>query len=185
MNANKNKTPSRSGSATKPMKKINNSKNISTKKKPVKTNDLQVENTILKTKKRSEESKSLSKRTTLDKVSLSKEKIVRKKIEDKKEDKLISPSEVKITKNVDTISRLINNSNDILAQQSSLLEKCEELTKKVTSSDYEVERQLGKNENDDFPHFLDKYSSKLGTVLSKIRSHTEEVEEIKCKGNLF
>ena len=86
-----------------------------------------------------------------------------KKKSDEKEKE--SVSDIKNMKNVDTISRLINNSNEILAQQNSLLEKCEDLTKKVTSSDFEIERLLNKNENDDFPIFLEKYGSKLNIIL--------------------
>lgn len=192
MNSNKNKTAARSDSAPKNIKKSATLKNLSVKKKLAKNsenkNGKKVESninnsTISKTKR--ELSKSFRKEVGESTRSVSKEKAplktIKKKSENKDNYKPISPSEVKITKNVDTISRLINNSNDILAQQNSLLEKCEELTKKVTSSDFEIDRLLTKNESDDFPHFLDKYSSKLGGVLNKLRSHTDEVEEIKCK----
>jgi hypothetical protein len=197
MNSNKNKTAARSDSASKNIKKSATLKNLPVKKKTTKIsenkNGSKIESnsnsTISKTKRRDDDSVSKSsKRGKGDSISsVSKEKVSLKKKSEINEGnyKPISPSEVKITKNVDTISRLINNSNDILAQQTSLLEKCEELTKKVTSSDFEIDRLLTKNESDDFPHFLDKYSNKLGSVLSKLKSHTEEVEEIKCKGFLF
>ena len=93
-------------------------------------------------------------------------------------------TDVKITKNIDTLSRLINNSNNILSHQNSLIEKCEEMTKRITSSDYEIERLINKNESDDFPLFLEKYSSKLQTILGRLKSHTDEVEEMKCKINI-
>lgn len=90
-------------------------------------------------------------------------------------------SEAKMTKSVDTISRLINNSNEILAQQTNLLDKCEDLTKKITSSDIEIDRLLTKGDNEEFPNFLDKYGSSLNVILSRLKSHTDEVEEIKRK----
>jgi hypothetical protein len=92
-----------------------------------------------------------------------------------------NPSEVKISKNVDTISRLINNSNDILAEQNSILEKYQEITKKITSSDFEIERLLSKNQNDEFQIFLEKYGTKLNQIMQKLKIHEEEMEEIKCK----
>jgi hypothetical protein len=163
MNANKKTKPnSRSTSIT----KKSDDSNIPKSKLKKKTIKINVKSTAAKSK--------------------SKEKIVtikpKKKSDEKEKDKE-SASEIKIMKNVDTISRLINNSNEILAQQNSLLEKCEDLTKKVTSSDFEIDRLLNKNENDDFPIFLEKYGSKLNIILSKLKLHTEEVEETKCKKN--
>jgi hypothetical protein len=76
---------------------------------------------------------------------------------------------------------LINNSNDILSEQNSLLEKFQEITKKVTSSDFEIERLFNKNENDEFSIFLEKYGVKLNSIMQKLKVHTEEVEEMKCK----
>ncbi len=93
----------------------------------------------------------------------------------------VSTSEVKITKNIDTINRLIGKSSDILSEQNSLLEKYGEITKKVTSSDFEIERLLNKSENDDFNIFVEKYGSNLNSLLQRLKLHSEEVEEIKCK----
>jgi hypothetical protein len=111
------------------------------------------------------------------KDSRSKDKLSKKK-------PVMPLSEVKISKNVDTISRLINNSNEIISQQNDLLEKCGDITKKITSSDFEIERLMNKNENDDFSLFLDKYGNKFHNILDRLKSHTEEVEHIKCIINL-
>jgi hypothetical protein len=119
-------------------------------------------------------------KTNKKKSEKSKEKTVKKSktMKDKSKEKI--PGEIKITKNVDTINRLINNSHDILSHQNSLLEKCEEISKKITSADFEIERQVHKNENDEFSLFFEKYSHNLTDMMGRLKLHSEEVENIKC-----
>jgi len=91
-----------------------------------------------------------------------------------------SASNISQSKNINTIGRLINKSSDLIAEQNSLLDKYQELAKKFTSSDYEIERLLGKNEYDEFQNFFDKYGGKLNHMMQRLKIHTDEMEEIKC-----
>jgi hypothetical protein len=99
----------------------------------------------------------------------------KKESEDKKD---VIP-EIKICKNIDTLGRLINNSTEILISQDEILKKCEELTKNFAGTDIEVERLLYKNEHDDFTILLEKYGRELKYVMNRLKSHSEEVQEVK------
>lgn len=90
------------------------------------------------------------------------------------------PIDIKVNKNIDMINRLINGSHEVLAQQEGLIDKINEISGKVAASDYEIDRLLNKNENDEFNTFLDKYSGNLNQVLNRLKSHSEEVDSIKC-----
>ena len=89
--------------------------------------------------------------------------------------------EIKITPNISMINKLINNSNDIVNEQKNILENFSEVNKKLTSSEYDIQRLTSKLENDEFSHFAGKYSNCLNQVLENLKTHSEEVENIKCK----
>jgi hypothetical protein len=97
----------------------------------------------------------------------------------KKKSKSVEP--IHLTTNIDIINKLITNAQQISDEQEGLLYKFSEITKKVTSNDYEIERLLNKNENEDFSNFIEKYTNNLSDILLKLRNHTEEAENIKCK----
>jgi hypothetical protein len=162
---NKTIPTTRSQSQTKPTKSIKKSSTITNKQKNKEPSFSKLSKTISgsepkENKKVKKKSTDLTKSTKGPKKSLS--------------------SEIKITKNVDTIQRLITNSQDIMNEQNSMLENFQEMTKRITSTDYEIERLMNKNENDEFPVFLEKYGSKLSQIMNRLKNHTEEVEEIKC-----
>jgi hypothetical protein len=94
-----------------------------------------------------------------------------------------TPPDTKITKNLDILQKLINNSQSILNEQNSLADKFSEITKRITSSDYEIERltNKNKNENEEFVKFFEKYGNKLNQIANRLKIHTEEVEDVKCK----
>lgn len=179
----KEKPSSRSTSLTKPLKKSVTTKDASLTNLN-KTTGTKIKKKIVKTSSNGN-TKTLTKSKSKENLGKTKKSVKSKTIDveggsSHSLNKNIN-NEVKIGKNVDSIGRLINNSNEILAQQNSLLEKCEMMTKKITASDFEIERLMNKNENDDFPVFLEKYGGKLNQVLGKLKTHTEEAEEIKCK----
>lgn len=120
--------------------------------------------------------KPISKTTkTVKKVKKSSTSKVKKTIVKKDEE------EVKITKNVDMITRLVTNSNKILSDQNDLIERCKEISQKISSSDFLIDKALNKFNNDDYSESVDKYSYNLSNVLAKLKSHAEEVEQIKSR----
>jgi hypothetical protein len=91
---------------------------------------------------------------------------------------------VNITPNINGINRVLNNSEEIINEQRKILEKFSEVNSKLANSEFDVQRLSSKLENDDLSLFNDKYSDCLRQVIAKLKSHNEELEEIKCK-NLY
>lgn len=89
-------------------------------------------------------------------------------------------SEVKITPNITTINKLINNSQDVLNEQRNILDNITELNKKLVSSELELQQHANKAENDDFNNQTDKFLCNVNDVIEKLKSHSEEMENIKC-----
>jgi hypothetical protein len=101
---------------------------------------------------------------------------------DKKLKKSKSVEPMSLNRNIETLNKLITNAQQITNEQDVLINKFSDVTKKITANDYEIERLLNKNENDDFAGFLDKYTGNLNNILTRLKNHTEEAENIKCKG---
>jgi hypothetical protein len=135
------------------------------KKKAIKLKNLEQTGTKIKYGK-------LNKANSLD---IGQMNINKKQSEHKKE---VIP-EIKICKNIDTLGRLINNSTEILISQDHILKKWEELTKNFAGTDIEVEKLLYKNEHDDFTILLEKYGRELKYVMNRLKSHSDEVHEVK------
>lgn len=93
----------------------------------------------------------------------------------------LSINEVKITPNINAINNLIADSQQALSQQKILLENFSELNKKLSASEFEVQKLTGKLDNKEFAGFSYKYSECLDKVIEKLKKHSEEKENIKCK----
>lgn len=141
--------------------------------KPIKKSETMTKTPSVTTLKTTKDKKKITKTNT--------SKSIDKGLKKPKTSKSVNIKPADTSRNIDVINRLINNSQEILSQQNTLLDKYEDLSKKVTSSDYEIDRLLNKNENDEFNNFLEKYSGNLSHIMQKLKSHTEEVENIKCK----
>ena len=91
-------------------------------------------------------------------------------------------SPIQTSKNLDTLEKLIKTSQSILSEQNSLADKFSEITKRISSSDYEIERLSNKNrnENEEFGKFFDKYGNNLNQIANRLKIHTDEVEDLKC-----
>jgi hypothetical protein len=115
------------------------------------------------------------------KKSVSKQKIKKtSKTNDDATDKIVKNVPFTISKNVETVKRLINNSQTLLNEQNNILDKYQDITKRITQSDFEVERILKKNENDEIENFLDKNGNKLNHIVNRLKTHDDEKEGIKC-----
>ncbi len=88
-------------------------------------------------------------------------------------------SEIKITPNIATINKLINKSQDVVSEQKNILDNITELNKRLVSSEFDLQRQLNKAENDDFNNISDQYLSNLHDVIEKLKTHSEEMENLK------
>jgi hypothetical protein len=117
----------------------------------------------------------LNKTKTATKVPKTKPKSTDKKI---KKSKSVEP--ICLNKNLEVLNKLLTNAQQITNEQDLLINKFSDITKKITANDYEIERLLNKNENDDFAGVLEKYSGNLSHILTKLKNHTEEAENIKC-----
>lgn len=93
----------------------------------------------------------------------------------------LQKAEIKITPNINEINNLIADSQQALNQQKNLLENISELNKKLSASEFEVQKMTGKLDSEEFSSFSDKYSESLDKVIVKLKNHSEEMENIKCK----
>jgi hypothetical protein len=157
MNNTSKPKQSRSTSKTKPLKKSTSTNILSNTTKPKKTSSIP--------KVKSAKSK--------DKLTKGENKKIKKS-------KSVDPIPICLTKNIEVINKLITNAQQITEEQDTLLANYSEITRKVTSHDYEVERILNKNENEDFITSLEKYSANLTNILAKVRQTSDESENIKC-----
>jgi hypothetical protein len=96
----------------------------------------------------------------------------------KKKSKSVEP--ICLTSNIEVINKLITNTQQIANEQDSLIERFSDITKKVTANDYEIDRLLNRTENDEFISILEKSTNSLSNILTRLKNHTEEAENIKC-----
>jgi hypothetical protein len=92
---------------------------------------------------------------------------------------------IKITPNIAEINNLLANSQQALSFQKNLLENFSELNKKLCVSEFEIQKLTGKLDSEEFAGFSDKYSASLDKVIEKLKNHSEEMENIKCKFNFI
>jgi hypothetical protein len=90
---------------------------------------------------------------------------------------------VNISPNIIGINRVLNNSEEILNEQRKILEKFSDVNSKMTNSEFDVQRLSSKLENDDLSLFNNKYADCLKQVILKLKSHNQELEEIKSKNH--
>lgn len=92
---------------------------------------------------------------------------------------------IKITPNIAEINNLFADSQQALSLQKNLLENFSELNKKLCASEFEIQKLTGKIDSEEFASFSDKYAKSLDIVIEKLKNHSEEMENIKCKLNFF
>lgn len=92
--------------------------------------------------------------------------------------------EIKVTPNITEINNLIANSQQALQEQKNILGNLSELNKKFSASETEIQKLTEKLNSEESLGFSDKYGEGLDKVIDKLKNHSEEMENIKCKFEL-
>lgn len=118
------------------------------------------------------------------KRSQTKEKLLKKEkkiVLNGEEGKKESKKDIDVLKNFEPINRLIKNSEDTLKIQNDLLDQYEDLSKRVTACDYELNRKFNKAESDDFIEYFEKYSKNLDSTIKTFNQLESNSDNLKCK----